>query len=163
MLIVVIIAYEIVYNEFMDKLISLYKKHREIINYLVVGVIGTIVSIVTFAIFMKIGFDAVPSNIISWTIVVILMYILNRYFVFSEHATEKMAIIREMISFALARLFTLLLETLVIWLGIDVMKINSDFGVVSVKTFGQVLVIVLNFVFSKLFIFKNSKSTNHKA
>ena len=142
----------------MKKIFELYKKYREIINYLVVGVIGTVVSIATFALFMGINLGTVVSNIVSWIIVVILMYILNRYFVFEEHATEKAAILREIVSFVMARIFTLILETIVVWLGIDVLKFNSDFGVVAVKTFGQVLVIVLNFVFSKLFIFKNSKA-----
>lgn len=86
----------------MKKIFELYKKYREIINYLVVGVIGTVVSIATFALFMGINLGTVVSNIISWIIVVILMYILNRYFVFEEHATGKAAVIREIISFVMA-------------------------------------------------------------
>lgn len=146
----------------MKNILDLYKKYREIINYLVVGVFGTVVSIGTFALFMNLNLGTVASNIISWIIVVILMYILNRLFVFEEHANDKAGIIREIVSFVMARIFTLVLETIVVWLGIDVLKFNSDFGVVAVKTFGQVLVIVLNFVFSKLFIFKNSKSATDK-
>lgn len=146
----------------MKNILDLYKKYHEIINYLIVGVFGTVVSIGTFALFMNLNLGTVASNIISWIIVVILMYILNRLFVFEEHANDKAGIIREIVSFVMARIFTLVLETIVVWLGIDVLKFNSDFGVVAVKTFGQVLVIVLNFVFSKLFIFKNSKATTDK-
>ena len=146
----------------MKKIFELYKKYREIINYLVVGVFGTVVSIATFTLFMALNIETVVSNVLSWIIVVILMYILNRLFVFEEHANDKDGIIREIISFVMARVFTLVLETGVVWLGIDVLKFNSDLGVIVVKTFGQVLVIVLNFVFSKLFIFKNSESTTDK-
>ena len=141
------------------KIMDFYKKNQEVINYLIVGGIGTVISIASFTILLNLSVETVASNIISWIIVVILMYVLNRYFVFEEHATGKVAVIREIISFVMARIFTLVLETIVVWLGIDVLKFNSDFGVVAVKTFGQVLVIVLNFVFSKLFIFKNSKAT----
>lgn len=152
-----------VYNESMNKIFELYKKYREIINYLIVGGIGFVLSIATFALFMSFNLGSVVSNVISWVIVVILMYILNRYCVFEKHATEKAGIIKEIVSFVMARIFTLVLETIVVWLGIDILGFNSGIGAVIVKSFGQVLVIVLNFVFSKLFIFKNSKDDTDKA
>ena len=140
------------YNVNMFKKIwDLYKKYREPINYLITGGIGTVVSIGSFALLINLC-GTVAANIISWIIVVILMYILNRYFVFEKHATGFSAIMREIISFALARIFTLVLETFVVWLGIDVMHLNA----IVVKTFAQILVIVLNYFFSKFFIFKDS-------
>ena len=68
----------------MKKIFELYKKYREIINYLVVGVFGTVVSIATFTLFMALNIETVVSNVLSWVIVVILMYILNRLFVFKQ-------------------------------------------------------------------------------
>ena len=135
----------------LKKIWDLYKKYREPINYLITGGIGTVVSIGSFALLIGIC-GTVAANIISWVIVVILMYILNRYFVFEKHASGTKAIIVEIFSFAMARVFTLVLETLVVWLGIDVMHLNA----IVVKTFAQILVIVLNYFFSKFFIFKDA-------
>lgn len=137
-----------------QKILALYKKHQELVNYLVVGVIGTVVSIAIFTVLMKMTNESVLSNVISWMVTVILMYILNRYFVFLEHAKDKVAILKEVSTFISARIATLLLETAIVWLGIDVMKLNSGLQIVVVKTIGQVLVIVLNFVAAKLVIFK---------
>ena len=143
------------YNAVMQqKILALYKKHQELVNYLVVGVIGTVVSIVIFTALMKMTNESVLSNIISWVVTVILMYMLNRYFVFLEHAKDKVAILKEMSTFVSARIVTLLLETAIVWLGIDVMKLNSGLKIIAVKTIGQVVVIVLNFVAAKLVIFK---------
>ena len=141
------------------KLMNLYQKNKEIINYLVVGVFGTVISIASFAILMNIGVETVLSNVISWIITVIVMYVMNRYFVFMKHAKDFAAILREIISFVSARIFTLLLETLIVWLGIDVMHLNA----IIIKTFAQILVIVLNYVFSKLFIFRNTDKSDNKA
>ena len=138
---------------------NLYQKNKEIINYLVVGVFGTVISIASFAILMNIGVETVLSNVISWIITVIVMYVMNRYFVFMKHAKDFAAILREIISFVSARIFTLLLETLIVWLGIDVMHLNA----IIIKTFAQILVIVLNYVFSKLFIFRNTDKSDNKA
>ena len=143
------------YNAVMQqKILALYKKHQELVNYLVVGVIGTVVSIAIFTVLMKMTNESVLSNVISWMVTVILMYILNRYFVFLEHAKDKVAILKEMSTFVSARIATLLLETAIVWLGIDVMKLNSGLKIIAVKTIGQVVVIVLNFVAAKLVIFK---------
>jgi len=137
---------------------NLYQKYQEPINYLVVGGIGTLVSIVSFALLLNL-MSTVAANIVSWIVVVILMYVLNRYFVFSEHAKGFAAIAREIVSFVMARVATLLLETFIVWLGIDMMKLNA----IAIKTFAQILVIVLNYFFSKFFIFKDSKKGNNKA
>lgn len=137
-----------------QKILALYKKHQELVNYLVVGVIGTVVSIAIFTVLMKMTNESVLSNVISWMVTVILMYILNRYFVFLEHAKDKVAILKEMSTFVSARIATLLLETAIVWLGIDVMKLNSGLKIIAVKIVGQVLVIALNFVAAKLVIFK---------
>ena len=141
------------------KLMNLYQKNKEVINYLVVGVFGTVISIASFAILMNVGIETVLSNVISWIITVIVMYVMNRYFVFVKHAKGFAAILREIVSFVSARIFTLLLETLIVWLGIDVMHLNA----IIIKTFAQILVIVLNYVFSKLFIFRNTDKSDNKA
>ena len=139
------------------KILELHRKHRELINYLVTGGIGTVVSIGSFAVLLKFSNESVLSNVGSWIITIILMYVLNRYFVFLEHAKGKKEILKEMSAFVSARVVTLIFETLIVWLGIDVMKMNSDLQIVVVKTIGQILVVILNFVAAKMFVFKKAK------
>ena len=66
------------------KILELHRKHHELINYLVTGGIGTVVSIGSFAVLLKFSNESVLSNVGSWIITIILMYVLNRYFVFLE-------------------------------------------------------------------------------
>ncbi len=141
------------------KIIDFYKKNQEVINYLIVGGIGTVISIASFTILLNLSVETVTSNIISWIITVVVMYILNRYFVFTKHAKGLKKIVLEILSFVSARIFTLVLETIIVWLGIDVMHLNA----VLIKILAQILVIVLNYVASKLFIFKDSGNTSDKA
>lgn len=135
---------------FIKTSISYYKKHKELLNYLIVGVIGTVISIASFALVVKVGADVVLANIISWIISVTVLYILNRYYVFENHAHGAKGIISEIAKFVSARLLTLVLETLIVWLGVDQMHLDA----VIIKTIAQVVVIVLNYVASKLVIFK---------
>lgn len=130
--------------------IEYYKRHKELLNYFIVGVIGTIISIASFAIVMKLCDNDIAANIASWIISVTVLYMLNRYYVFDNHAHGAKGVFFEIIKFASARLLTLLLETLIIFLGHDQMH----FDAVIVKTIAQVVVIVLNYVASKLIIFK---------
>lgn len=126
---------------------ALYKKYEEVVNYLVTGVIGTIISIFSYWILRKLNIDIVASNVISWIITVIVMYVLNRIFVFKSKSES---IFREFFMFMLARLFTLFLETGVIILVADVLHGSDMIG----KVLGQIVVIVTNYLLSKFIIFK---------
>lgn len=138
-----------------SKIKTLYKKYEEIVNYLIVGVIGTIVSIGTYWLFEKIAFSAVNdknvsiiiANVTSWVVVVIFLYFLNRKYVFKSK-NEK--VLKEFISFALGRVATLVLETIVIYLVVDLFSGDDLVG----KILGQIVVIVSNYLLSKFLIFK---------
>ena len=133
-----------------------YKKYEELVNYLISGVLGVVVSISSYWLCRQVGFDIVVSNSVSWVIAVIFMYILNRVFVFKSKS-EKIA--KEFLSFALARVFTLLLETAVIFLVVDVFSGNDMVG----KVLGQIVVIITNYILSKFIIFKkDSKKASKK-
>lgn len=128
----------------------LYKKYEEIINYLVVGFIGVIISISSYAICRYFNLSILISNIVSWIISVIAMYILNKLFVFKTKNLAKKKLLKEFFSFVLARIFTLFIETFILYLGADIIKINDIF----VKVIAQIIIIILNYIFSKLIIFK---------
>jgi len=140
------------------KIIELIKKYEEIISYLFFGVLTTIVSLVTYYIFAKLLFnsgsqlDIQISNVLSWICAVTFAYTTNRIFVFKSKSKGK-EIIKEITGFFSARVFSLLVDmgsmfVLTYYIGMDDM---------IAKLILQVVVTILNYVLSKLFIFKKEK------
>ena len=136
----------------MKKIIDLYKKYKEIINYLIFGFLTTVVSIVVYWICTKIGLNPkIPwqlqcANIISWILAVTFAYITNRKFVFESTEKNK---IKEFIKFYVARLTTLFLDMFIMWLGVTVLKVDD----IIVKIISNIIIIVSNYILSKLFVF----------
>ena len=124
-----------------------YGKYEEVLRYLIVGIIGMIISIFTYWLCRKFEMHYAVANVISWIITVVVVYILNRKYVFKSKSER---IFREFVTFVLVRIFTLFLETGTIWLVVDVIHGNDIVG----KFLGQFVVIVSNYLFSKFFIFK---------
>ena len=137
----------------MNKIIELYKKHKEIVNYVLVGGMSTVVSMVLFYgstwTFLD-GNDAFQlqiANVISWIGSVTFAYVANRIFVFESKNPK---ILKEMTTFVSSRLLTLLLDMGTMWLLSTVLNINYIFS----KIIAMVLVTVGNYVISKVLVFK---------
>ena len=141
----------------MEKIKSLYEKYREIINYLIFGVLTTIVNIGTkyallFTIFdAKNAVELQLAITISWILAVLFAYITNRKFVFESKNKNKM---KELISFFSTRIASLLLEMFIMWFFITLLKLNSDIYVIIFTILTQILVVVGNYILSKIFVFK---------
>ena len=137
----------------MEKLKELFFKYKEIISYLFFGGCTTIVNFVSYYIPARIfGIDEIVSNVIAWCVSVLFAYVTNKIFVFSSKTESIKQTIKELASFVFARLFTgALCDVGLFALMIHVLNIND---IVS-KITTQVLVVVLNYVLSKLVIFKN--------
>ena len=139
----------------MEKIKSLYKKYKEIINYLIIGVLTTLVSLVTFYI-VRILFltndtqlDIQISNIISWFFAVLFAFITNKKYVFESKKKGKENL-AEMIKFYLSRISTLLIDMGVMWLLTAPLNINDKISKILV----QFIIVILNYVLSKIFVFK---------
>ena len=143
----------------MKKILKLYRKYEEIINYLVVGALTTIVNLaVKWGLLFTIlnAKDAIELQIaviISRVAGVIFAYVTNRIFVFKSKSKK---ILKEMLSFFAARLLTLGMEMLIMWFFVTVLKLNSDIWVLIWTVISQILIIIFNYLFSKLFVFKKS-------
>ena len=134
------------------KALEIYRKNEEMVKYLFFGGCGFFVSMISYEIPRLLGVDIVPSNIISWIIAVIFMYLTNRKYVFKSSKKDKKGVAVEIVSFFAARIFTLILETLCILLIADVLHWGDLFA----KCVGQFVVIVTNHILSKFWIFKKS-------
>ncbi len=135
-----------------NKCMKLYKKYEEIINYLIVGVLTTLVSIVAYFIFAKIfGINYLISNVISWIISVAFAYVTNKLFVFKDKEKDKKQVLIQVYQFVKYRLLSLIIDVFLMYVFVELIKLNDMIA----KVINQVIVIVLNYVFSKLFVFKS--------
>ena len=135
----------------MKQLWNLYKKYEDVILYLFFGGCTFLVCMISYYICATpLGMNYMVANIISWIIAVIFAYITNRIFVFKSKVTGFMAILKELWMFIACRLSTGVMEIVIMFVGVSLLHINDLF----VKAVAQVLVILSNYVLSKLLIFK---------
>lgn len=138
-----------------------YKKNKEMLLYLFFGALTTVVSFIMLGVpqwllekaGMSEGAAIVPSNIISWICAVTFAYVTNRIWVFSSKAHGSKEIFSEAASFYGGRAFTLVVETLMMWVGVSLLGINKW----AVKVVASIVVLILNYIISKLFVFRKKK------
>ncbi len=140
----------------MKTIINLYKKYKELINYIIVGGLTTVVSMAIFYgstwTFLD-GNDAFQlqvANVISWIGAVLFSYVANRFFVFESKSSK---IVKEFIAFISSRLLTLLLDMGTMWLLSTILNVNYNIS----KIIAMVLVTVGNYVISKFLVFKKGE------
>lgn len=132
-----------------------YNKYKEIINYLVFGVLTTVVNFVVYIGLTKgINVNEVLANVIAWIVSVIFAYITNKIYVFESETKSIKEIIKEFISFVACRLFSGILDIGSFYLFVTILKVND----ILAKVVVSVLVVILNYIFSKIFIFKNKEN-----
>ena len=135
---------------------ELYQKYKEIINYLIFGFLTTVISLGTYYLLTWAIFDPNNpielqiTNVISWITAVNFAYFTNRKYVFNS---KNKKILSEMIKFYLARIVSLLVDMLLMYILVSRLKYNDKI----MKVIVQIVVIVLNYVFSKVIIFKKSE------
>jgi uncharacterized membrane protein YfhO/putative flippase GtrA len=135
------------------KLITyIYNKYEQIVNYLIIGVLTTIVNFIAYVLFARVvGFDYIISSIISWIIAVLFAYITNKIFVFRSKTYTTNSFITEMYQFFKYRLVSLGIDLAIMFVLIDMIFIDD----VIAKLIVQVVIVIVNYVFSKLFVFKD--------
>ena len=132
---------------------GLYKKHGEGINYLIFGFLAFVLNYILYFIFADaVAMHYMAATGLSWVLTVVFAYWTNRTFVFKSRNKEKKAIVTEFVSFIGARVATEVLELGLMYLMVDVMAINDKIS----KLVCQVLVILANYVLSKIWIFKDT-------
>lgn len=133
---------------------DMYKQYKQAINYLIFGFLAFVMNFCLFYLFETLmHIDYMIADALSWLLTVVFAYWTNRTFVFESKNTEKAKVIKEFFSFIGARIATGLLELLLMYLMVDIAHINSNIA----KLVAQVVVIVTNYVLSKLWIFKGPK------
>ena len=148
---------------------KLFQKYRGMILYIFFGAVTTLVNLVVFKLFnLLLGSDMymyLVSNVIAWAAAVLTAFFTNKLWVFESKSWAAVVLRRELPSFVGARIFSFLLEEVGLFLTIDLLGFGAwsltlpylaftvDGEDIS-KVFLQVVVLVLNYIFSKLVIFK---------
>ena len=136
------------------KLKELFYKYLHVILYGVFGILTTITNIVVYwcmAHVLQVG--TMPSTLTAWLCAVLFAYVTNRKWVFGSNAIGKKGVLEELLSFFACRIATGVLDWGCMFFFVDVLHINDIF----IKISTNILVIVLNYVASKLVIFKKRK------
>lgn len=137
-------------------MIKIYKKYEELINYLIIGILTTVVSLATYYLLTLTVLDANNkvylqiANIISWLASVTFAYFTNRKYVFK---VKNKSNIKECLNFYLSRISTLLIDMIIMYIFVSILKFDNKI----VKLVAQVVIIILNYILSKFIVFKSSK------
>ncbi len=133
---------------------GIYYKNPEVWNYLIVGLLTTIVSFVTYFVVTRTFLDASVAlelqiaNVISWVLSVAFAYVTNRIFVFKS---QNKNILSEILKFVGSRVLSLLMDIGIMFLIVTVLSMSDIVG----KLISQIVVIIANYILSKLLVFKN--------
>ncbi|MBS1294417.1 GtrA family protein [Clostridioides difficile] len=119
--------------------------------YLFFGAFTTLVNIVSYLFFTRvILFNFMVANALAWILAVLFAYVTNKFFVFESKRIEIEFLFKEFLSFVSFRLLSGVVEMLIMYVMIDLLFVND----IIVKVFTNIVVIVLNYLFSKMIIFK---------
>jgi len=135
----------------MKSLINKLLNNKEVLLYLIFGVLTTAVNFIVYTFFTRVLLvDELISNIFAWVFAVTFAYVTNKKYVFSSKSTTAKQLTKELTSFFLARLFSLGVDMSIMYIGIRVLFVFDMY----VKLFSQVVIVILNYVLSKFIIFK---------
>ena len=134
-----------------QKLRSIIVKYWDILTYLVFGVLTTVVN---YAVYLPVynfcGISAAVSNMIAWVVAVAFAFLTNKPFVFHSHDWSAQTVLPELTKFVSCRIASGALETVILFLSVDCMNWNGNIW----KLVTQVLVIIINYMGSKLLVFR---------
>ena len=136
------------------KIKELFKTHREIISYIFFGALTTFVDFATYIVltrFLSLNEDL--SNVISQAVAIIFAFIVNKLFVFEDKENNVKAVFGQFLKFTSLRLTTLFLNSALFFVMTELININD----IITKALVSVIVIILNYIFSKLLVFKKTK------
>lgn len=124
-----------------------------VVRYIFFGGCTTLVNLISFYILRKCGVQLTVANVISIILAILFAYVVNSRFVFQDKCETLRDHIQPFIKFISARLVTMVIEVGGVWLLVEVMHMNDMLG----KFLTQFIVLALNYVFSKFFVFTTGK------
>ena len=151
---------------------GILKKYREVISYLFWGIMTTVVSWVTYGIFVSVininntniamvslPLNVLIANIFSWVCAIVFAFTTNKFWVFCSKSGKVSVFVPELVRFVSARAVTGILEIIAVPLLVGIGMNQNIIGIEGAlaKVIVSVVVIILNYIFSKMFVFNVDK------
>lgn len=140
---------------------TMYRKYEEAVNYLFFGFLAFLVNMIAYAAAAKVlGADnekvmlVLIATSFAWIVAVLFAYWTNRTFVFKSKITDKAGVSKEFLTFVGARVVTGVMELAIMYIMVDIADIDDMIA----KFVCNIIVIVSNYVFSKLWVFKKKEA-----
>ena len=128
-----------------------FNQYKGVIRYLFFGICTTIINIISYyACTYMIGWTVVSSTVVSWLLAVSFAFITNKIWVFESKTWNKESVIKEVLSFFLCRIMTGILDLIIMIVSVKILGWND----ILMKAISNIAVIMLNYIASKLFIFR---------
>ncbi len=141
----------------MKKIIELMKKHRQIILYLIFGVLTTLINIVAYWLFAHpLSLGTLASTILAWLTSVFFAFFTNKSIVFESR--DKKRFFFELFTFLGSRVLTGVIDLAIMFVFVDVLLLND----MVIKIVSNIIVIVLNYVLSKFIVFRKKDEDKKK-
>jgi len=129
---------------------NFFSKYQDVLLYLIFGGLTTLVNfLVYFPLYNLQGLSGAFSNVIAWLVAVIFAFLTNKPFVFQSYDWSVKTVLPEATKFVGCRILSGLMETLSIWMFVDLLRWNGNW----IKIIVSVMVVILNFIFSKWIVF----------
>ena len=136
-----------------NKIKALFVKYHDILVYLVFGVLTTVVNyLIYLPCYNLLGLSSSVSNVMAWAVAVAFAYVTNKPFVFHSHDWSRETVIPELSKFIGTRLGSGTLETVILLIAVDWLGMNGNLW----KIVTSVLVVIINYVGSKLLVFRKT-------
>lgn len=143
----------------MEKYKQLWETHKELILYVFFGGCTTLINIVSyFACRQVLCMPIVPADVIAWLVSVIFAYVTNKLFVFESKSWRPRLVLKESVEFLAARIFSLGVDVVMLYITVTIL----DFWELPMKVLANVVVIVINYIFSKWIIFRKDAARQQK-
>ena len=126
----------------------------EVVSYIVCGVLTTIVSYTTYFLFRSLIGSILFSQVLSWLIAVVFAYAVNKVFVFFSPDWSRQTVIKEIIPFLTTRISSLVAETIILEITVGLLHWNEPL----MKILANVVVLIMNYIGSKLFVFRDQEA-----
>ena len=130
--------------------ISWFHKYKEAILYLFFGGCTTLINVLAFMLLRLFQIDTYISNTIAWLLAVLFAFITNKLYVFESKGKRKKEVVKECLSFFFFRILSLVFDMGIMYVMISLLHRNELLS----KIVSNIFVIIINYVFSKVFIFK---------
>lgn len=128
------------------------EKYKGVLLYLIFGVLTTLINVIVYWIsYYSLSASNIVSTVIAWIIAVLFAFITNKYYVFDSKSLKKEIVLHELYYFLICRIGTGILDVMIMYFFVDLL----NFPALLMKAAANVLVIILNYIASKLVIFKH--------